>query len=434
MNGVLPHVVHVISTIDPRAGGTTTQLLTLVRAQVQLGLHVSVVSTFMQDFDDTTARQIQNAGVQLQLVGPCTEMSGWHPKISTVLRDVLATADLVHIHGLWEEIQHRAAVIARDVNRPYIFSLHGTLEPWAMQQSRLKKQIYMNVRMKKNLNCAAALHYTSAAERELTGDWGLTAAAVIQPYAIDLAAFEHLPARGHFRRAFKRLENEPYVLFLGRLHPRKGVELLLSAMAALPETLGHVKCVIAGPSAQEGYESVLYEKVIDLNMSDRVIFTGALPANLRAAAYADAAVFVLPNQAISFGTTAIEALACGTRVLVSPAVSVAKVIETAGVGSVVADDAQAWSVALADVLNASTPMTEQAAVQRDKHNRPQGPDQNNIVSAHPSEDDTDQHRIRRRNWAMESFDARACALSWATLYDQIIHGTLDTAAAEVAIT
>jgi len=400
MNGALPHVVHVISTIDPRAGGTTTQLVTLVRAQVQLGLSVTVVSTYAQGFDPTAAEEINNAGVRLELVGPGTQIAGWHPKISPVLRDVLATADVVHIHGLWEEIQHRAAVIAREMRCKYLFTLHGTLEPWAVQQSRMKKQIYMAVRMRKNLNTASALHYTDDTERELTRDWGLTATAIIQPYAIDLAAFEQMPSRGLFRRAFRQLADAPYVLFLGRLHPRKGLELLLEAFAGLPQTLKHVKLVIAGPSAQQGYEAELYAEAIKLKISDRVIFAGALEGNLRAAAYADAAVFALPSRSPGFGSTVIEALACGARVVVSSHVAVSRQIQTAGVGRVVGDDVNAWSAALADTLRES------------------------MENATPV-DGTEDVTRRGRDWVMESFNAKACALSWATMYDQIIQGTLD---------
>src|SRR5687768_5898234 len=112
MAGALPHVVHVISTVDPRAGGTTQQLLSLVKAQVELGMTVTVVSTYAADFDPSAAEEMQNAGVYLELVGPSTQVMAWHPKISRVLRDVIVTANVVHIHVLWEEIQHRAAVIA----------------------------------------------------------------------------------------------------------------------------------------------------------------------------------------------------------------------------------------------------------------------------------------------------------------------------------
>lgn len=388
MAGALPHVVHVISSVDPRAGGTTTQLVSLVKAQVELGMTVTVISTFAQDFDPSAAEEMQNAGAYLELVGPSTQVLAWHPKISRVLRDVIVTANVVHIHGLWEEIQHRAAVIARELDVPYLFSLHGTLEPWSMQQSRLKKQIYMAVRMKKNLNEASALHYSDGLEQELTADWRLGTPAIIQPYAVDLSPFERLPSEGVFRRAFPKLGDSPYVLFLGRLHSRKGLDVLIPAFAR--GAPAEHKLVIAGPAGEEGYEPQLHKMVKDLGLVDRVIFTGMLDGNIRTAAYAEADLFVLPSHSENFGTSAIESLACGTPVIVSFGVALSRQIALNTVGDVVeiavdplADTIRTW---LADAAR-----REDAGA-------------------------------RGRDWVFRTFDARATALSWANHYDEIMRG------------
>lgn len=388
MAGALPHVVHVISSVDPRAGGTTTQLVSLVKAQVDLGMTVTVISTFAQDFDPSAAEEMQNAGVYLELVGPSTQVLAWHPKISRVLRDVIVTANVVHIHGLWEEIQHRAAVIARELDVPYLFSLHGTLEPWSMQQSRLKKQIYMAVRMKKNLNEASALHYSDGLEQELTADWRLATPSIIQPYAVDLSAFERLPSKGVFRRAFPKLGDSPYVLFLGRLHPRKGLDVLIPAFAR-GATPAH-KLVIAGPAGEPGYEPQLHTTVKELGLTDRVIFTGMIDGNVRTAAYAEADLFVLPSHAENFGTSAIESLACGTPVIVSFGVALSRQIALNTVGDAVAIGVDPLAEMIKSWL-ADPARREDAGA-------------------------------RGRDWVFRTFDARATALSWANHYDEIMRG------------
>ncbi|MBC7782435.1 MAG: glycosyltransferase [Burkholderiales bacterium] len=390
MAGALPHVVHVISSVDPRAGGTTTQLVSLVKAQVELGMTVSVISTYANDFDPSAAEIMQAGGAYLELVGPCTAVMAWHPKISRVLRDVVANSNLLHIHGLWEEIQHRAAVIARESNIPYLFSLHGTLEPWSMQQSRLKKQIYMAVRMKKNLAEASALHYSDSLEQELTRDWRLSTPAIIQGYAVDLSPFERMPSQGMFRRAFPAVGDTPYALFLGRLHPRKGLDILMQAFAA--GALQNTMLVIAGPTGQDGYLEELKRIAEEFKITDRVIFTGMVEGNIRSAAFADATVSVMPSHSDNFGTAAIESLACGTPVIISDHVAMSRQIALNSVGEVVA-------VALSPISDAINKWMSDPA-----------------KSA--------QTGALGRDWAFRNFDSKASALAWAQHYDDILTGQI----------
>lgn len=390
MAGALPHVVHVISSVDPRAGGTTTQLVSLVKAQVDLGMTVTVISTYMADFDPSAAEEMQNAGAYIELVGPSTAVMAWHPKLSRVLRDVIVTSNVVHIHGLWEEIQHRAAVIARELGVQYLFSLHGTLEPWSMQQSRLKKQIYMAVRMKKNLVGAAALHYSDGMEQELTADWRLSTPAIVQPYAVDLEPFDRLPSKGFFRRAFPQLGDAPYVLFLGRLHPRKGLDVLIPAFKLGAPAAA--KLVIAGPPSQEGYEAELHALVKQLNLTERVIFTGMIEGNARTAAYAEAQISVLPSHADNFGTAAIESLACGTPVIVSDHVALSRAIALNSAGDVCAVESNHLGQMIGSWMSDASRCEEVGAQGRD--------------------------------WVYRNFNAKQTALAWAQYYDDIIKGEI----------
>ncbi len=397
MAGPLPHVVHVISSVDPRAGGTTSQLVSLVKAQVELGMTVTVISTYSQDFDPSAAEAMQNAGAYIELVGPCTAVMAWHPKISRVLRDTVVNGNLLHIHGLWEEIQHRAAVIARENNIPYLFSLHGTLEPWSMQQSRLKKQIYMAVRMKKNLAEASALHYSDGLEQELTQDWRLNTPAIVQSYAIDLSPFDRLPSGDMFRRAFPALGDAPYALFLGRLHPRKGLDILIQAFAA--GAPADTKLVLAGPSGQDGYPEELKKLAEEYKIADRVIFPGMVEGNIRSAAYADARVFVMPSHSDNFGTAAIESLACGTPVIISDHVGMSRQIALNSVGDVVAVSLSPLADAIGKWMN--------------------DPEKCKTVG------------LAGREWVFRNFDAKACALAWSQHYEDIMTGQVGLRGAAV---
>src|SRR5947207_14473446 len=112
-------ILHVTSGIDPRQGGPSTALLAMTAAQVDAGLHVTLASTFAHDFRDELVQRLRAASVNVELIGPTSRPLAWHRQIKPMLRRLIADADVVHVHGLWEEIQHRAAVESRRASVPY---------------------------------------------------------------------------------------------------------------------------------------------------------------------------------------------------------------------------------------------------------------------------------------------------------------------------
>ena len=149
-------VLHVISSIDLRAGGPATALAGLSMAQLQAGLDVRIVSTFREKEKMDLAEKLARDGVKTCVVGPTAGMFGSHPDLCPVLAEAIADSDIVHIHAIWEEIQHQAACLARRLRRKYIFRPCGMLDPWSLRQSKWKKKIYMALRLRKDLNGAAA--------------------------------------------------------------------------------------------------------------------------------------------------------------------------------------------------------------------------------------------------------------------------------------
>ena len=133
-------ILHVISGIDPSAGGTATALLSLAPAQARAGLDVSVVHTFEKP-EAEAAQSLRAQGVGVTSIGPAQWPLARHPDIVPKLRELIADADLVHTHGMWEEIHHQACSIARQRGVPYVMSPHGMLDPWSLSQSRWKKRL-----------------------------------------------------------------------------------------------------------------------------------------------------------------------------------------------------------------------------------------------------------------------------------------------------
>lgn len=146
----------------------------------------------------------------------------------------------------------------------------------------------------------------------------------IVPFGIDLSEFDNLPERGEFRRKYSLDDNQRIILFLGRIHKIKGLDVLAQAFADLSKSLNEARLVIVGPDA--GYLPSLKELIADLQISAKVLFTGPLYGQEKLRAYIDADVFVLPSFYEDFGITVLEACACGTPVIVTDRCGIADVI------------------------------------------------------------------------------------------------------------
>jgi glycosyltransferase involved in cell wall biosynthesis len=331
-------VLHVISSIDPRAGGPSSALVGLTEAQRRAGLEVSVVSTYTADESPDPAERLKSAKIDAHMIGPTSGKLKRHPDLAKKIDELVTQADVVHIHALWEEIQHQAARSARRRKKPYVIRPCGMLDPWSLRQSAGVKKIYMLWRLRRDLQRAAALHFTSEIERDLTKELKLRAPAIVEPNGVDLREFQYLPARGSFRRRYDEIGYRPMVLFLSRLHPKKGLELLIPAFAQAAKD--QEMLVIAGPDS-DGYQAKIEKMVAEHGIKDRVIFAGMLRGPERVAAYTDADLFVLPSHQENFGIVVAEALAAGTAVIVSDQVNIHPQISASQLGAVVPLDVNA---------------------------------------------------------------------------------------------
>ncbi|HEX3355538.1 MAG TPA: glycosyltransferase [Tepidisphaeraceae bacterium] len=324
-------ILHAISGIDPSAGGTATALLSLAAAQARAGLDVTVVSTYERP-EPEAAESLRAQGVKVAQIGPAKWPLARHLDIIPKLRELIVDADLVHTHGMWEEIQHQAARLCRELHVPYVMSPHGMLDPWSLSQSGWRKRIYLAARMRRNLDGASAIHFTTQTERDLVARLELQAPAIVEANGVDIAAFENLPPRGTFRAKYPALGDRPMVLFLGRLHYKKGFDLLIPAFAKLKDS--NAMLVIAGPDA-EGYRNQIQKMIDQHRLGSRVVFTGMLRGSQRIEAFVDADLFVLPSYQENFGIAVVEALASGCPVIISDQVNICREVKAEKVGAVV---------------------------------------------------------------------------------------------------
>lgn len=355
-------VLHVIAGLDARAGGTTAAVLGLAIAQVRSGMMVTVMATFRLGHDSTAVDTLRAAGVEVTLVGPVWGPLGWAPRTRLTVQRMVNAAEIIHIHGLWADIQHQAAVESRNSGRPYVVTPHGMLDPWSLAQSRWKKYAYMRWRLLKNLNCAAALHYTAPIEKKLCDRLSLAPPKVIEPNGIDLREFRKLPPRGHFRDRYRIESDAPMVLFLGRLHPKKGCDILINAFARViaeqEGVLSQRPClVIAGPDSNN-YQKSLEALVSKWGVTEAIRFVGPLYRQEKLSALADADLFALVSHQENFGIAVIEALAAGCPVLLSDQVNIYGLVETEQLGWVVPTEIDATAHALSSWLSSGEKLEE----------------------------------------------------------------------------
>jgi glycosyltransferase involved in cell wall biosynthesis len=249
---------------------------------------------------------------------------------SPALASAVRASDVVHIHGVWEHVLHEAAAAAHAAGVPYVIRGCGMLDEWALRRKPLKKRLYIALRLGGILERAAALHCTSQMEADSTGRLNLRFPPfILEPNGIMTAEFEPLPAYGGFRAALG-IGERPLIVFLGRVHPGKGVEYLLPALDLL-RTRDPVVAIV-GPDASP-FATQMKGLAAAVAPGVRVVFTGMMRGRERIAPLVDADVFALPSEHENFGVSVIEALAAGCPVVVSDQVSLGQEVVSQGVGT-----------------------------------------------------------------------------------------------------
>lgn len=336
-------ILHVVPSLDPRTGGPAVAMAGLARAQKQQGLDLQIFNAFGHSESDTVAKELVAEGIPVTQVGPCPGVGRGRDIINPQLHEKVRNAQVVHIHALWEEVQHQAARAAQQYGIPYIIRPCGMLDPWSLSQSWLKKKLYLILRLRRNLNRAAAIHYTAAEERDLASPLKLKARSIVEPNGINLEEFAELPDASIFRQKFPQIGDRRILLFLSRIHHKKGLDLLIPAFKAAQ--ISNCVLVIAGPN-NDGYQPTVEGFIKDNGLENDVIFTGILRGRDRIEAMAAADLFVLPSYQENFGIVVVEALACGTPVIISDKVNIHHEITQSQVGGVVPTRVDALTDAL----------------------------------------------------------------------------------------
>lgn len=344
-------ILHVAASYLPatRYGGTIVSVHGLCRALAERGHEVHVYTTSVDGARDSdvahdTAVNIDGVNVWY-FRSPRLRRFYWAPALRRMLRAHVCEFDVVHTHAIYLWPLWAAARYAERAGIPYIVSTRGMLEKQLIEQKRaVWKAGLIAFVEKRTLEHAAAVHFTSRREVQEAAAFGFDFKhmAVI-PNGVTIAA----PADTRVSEGIRDIaERGPFVLFLGRVNWKKGLDRLL---AALPHA-HKVRLVIAGNDEEE-YTLRLDDLAWRLGVADRVIYTGPVHGADKAALLASACALVLPSYSENFGNVVVEAMAAGCPAIVTREVGIADAVEECEAGLVVDGAPGPLSRAINEVVN-----------------------------------------------------------------------------------
>ena len=267
-------------------------------------------------------------------------------------RREIEQAGVVHLHVPWDPICLQLARLARQSSIPYVVSLHGMLDDWCMAQNGVKKRLFLALAGRRFLERATAVHCTAQAERDQSSKWYACGRPVVVPLIFGLLEYQDLPGPELARQKFCSAlvdPNKPVVLYLSRLHPKKGLELLIEAAARLRDDGLALNLLIAG-TGEPQYEQRLRQLVRQHQLSDRVAFLGFVSGREKVSLYQGADVFVLPTSQENWGFVLLESLAAATPVVTTKGVDIWSELQSSGAAVIVDSAPEAIASAVAELL------------------------------------------------------------------------------------
>lgn len=342
-------ILHVIGNLSRAGGGPSRAVLDMAIATAGLRHEVEILAT---DHGGAclALEPALASGVAIRRF-PCRPPRAWQysPELARALESAIPRADVVHIHGLYFHHDLVAGRICKRHGVPYVLRPYGTLDPWIYRRSRWKKlpmELWFQNRV---LREAAALHYTAVEEAERARPFAQRAPEAVVPLGLDPAEFADAPPRGAFRAACPEIGDRRILLFMSRIHEKKGLDLLLPAFKRTLEKRGDLQLVIAGPD--EGAEAGVQRLAASLGIEERVSFPGLLGGAQKLAALTDCSLFVLTSYQENFGLSVAEALAMGRPVLISDRVNIWRELKQDGAAFVVPCETGAIAAALEEALS-----------------------------------------------------------------------------------
>ena len=348
-------ILHVIPSVSQVRGGTSQAVLDMVKALRANNVDAEIATTNDNGsglLDVPLQKRIEYQQVPVWFfsrfspnVGSVREYA-FSMQLTTWLWNNISKYDILHIHAIFSYPSTIAMAIARLKNVPYTVLPHGLLCTWSLQQSTRKKQIYLRLIERANLNNSQAIHFTSQQEQQ-ESQLGLGVPSCVLPLGLSLPT-PLLDARFRLRQRFHIPADEPVILFLSGLHPKKGLDYLIPSLSKLSHH--RFSFILAGSGTPE-YEAEINSLLISSGLRDRTHVVGFVQGEEKDLLIQGSDLFVLTSHSENFGVAVLEALAVRTTVLLTPGVALASIVKQYQLGYVTELDVLAIANTLEDYLS-----------------------------------------------------------------------------------
>ena len=358
-------ILHSVASLAPRHGGPTVAAFGMVRALRAEGIEAKIVSSD----DDVGGRLdvplhqwIEHEGVPVLFLPrvPAQQHTlvgfTYTPGLKSWLKSNLSDFDFAHVHTVFSHPANVTMQVCRSTATPYAVRPLGQLCRWSLQQRSWLKKLQLSIITRRNLNGASFIHCTSAMEAEESAEAGFRSPCSVLPHGIDLPPqLEH--PRSRLRDRLGIPADRKLVVFMSRVHPKKGIELLIAAVA---QATTPFDLLIAG-AGDEAYMQELKRLIDNAGISQRVRWLGFLQGDDKWLLLQGADLFVLPSHSENFGIAVLEAIACGLPVVVSDQVALQSEVKSLSLGRVIPLQETALTSAMDELLAAPAECTEISA-------------------------------------------------------------------------
>ncbi len=343
-------IVHYFARFRLEDGGVVRAVLDLAGLMAAGGHEVEIVSLDPTDVPQAWRQDHPALPKVTQISGIGGPFGHMNAAAKSTWHQALENADAVHLHTPWDPANISLANEARRNGIPSIVSIHGMLDDWSMQQRNLKKRLYLMLRGRRFLEECNYVHATASKEHEQASKWYPKGRGAVIPLVFDLAPYQQLPGVELAQQQWPALATEdPVILFLSRLHPKKGAETLIAAAQKLKDRGTTFQLVLAG-SGDAPYVAQIKQQVKDSGLSSCTTLTGHVSGADKISLYQSADVMALPTNQENFGFIFPESLACGTPVMTTRGVDTWPELEASGGAMIVDRTPEAFALKLQELI------------------------------------------------------------------------------------
>ena len=343
-------ILRLIPSINPVLGGTVEALKQTTQALISVGVKVEIAC-----MDDAQSEFVLAFPCVVHATGLGQGVYSYSKSYMDWLLSNVHRYDCVIVEGIWQYHSYAVRKACLKHNVPYFVFVHGMLARWFKQQyplKHLKKWIYWLIVEYKVLRDAKKVFYTTKEEmlqaRESFFLYCCNEKIINHGiYGVEVDKHKHSAC---FKSLFPEIKDKKILLYLGRIHPVKGIDDLIKAYAATKDANESHYLLIAGPD-QVGFRKELQQLELELGVENKIIWTGNLPGEVKWGAYQCAEALILPSHQENFGMVVPEALSCGLPVLISDKVNIWKEVLEDGAGIVGKDNLQGCQQLLQDWMD-----------------------------------------------------------------------------------